>query len=62
MTATGPGNTENLVQSLGGISTMYGLSRGELEKLVAQVVREEGFVNLLRDLDSLWAVKGYLAR
>ncbi|KAG6369534.1 hypothetical protein JVT61DRAFT_14283 [Boletus reticuloceps] len=36
------------------------LSRAELGTLVGQVIREEGFLQLLENLDSLWREKGFL--
>lgn len=45
-----------------GTPSLYGLSQPDLEHLISQVVREEGFVRLLDGLDALWRTKGFLAR
>ncbi|KAI0355726.1 hypothetical protein OH77DRAFT_1589713 [Trametes cingulata] len=37
---------------------VYGLSKDALESLVAEVIREEGFADLMRALDGMWKVKG----
>ncbi|KAF9220303.1 hypothetical protein BS17DRAFT_882493 [Gyrodon lividus] len=59
-------NTEidgsQLLASLSDPLSLYDLSRTDLESLVGQVVREEGFAQLLDSLDSLWRIKGFLAR
>jgi len=34
--------------SLNDVSSLYSLSRADLERLVSQVVREEGFARLVR--------------
>lgn len=52
----------DLFPSLGTRPSLYGLSQPDLEHLVSQVVREEGFVRLLDGLDALWRTKGFLAR
>ncbi|KAL4078394.1 hypothetical protein V8B97DRAFT_1865892 [Scleroderma yunnanense] len=51
-----------LLASLHDVSSLYSLARPDLECLVSQVVREEGFVHLLDSLDSLWRGKGFLPR
>ncbi|KIJ15017.1 hypothetical protein PAXINDRAFT_99798 [Paxillus involutus ATCC 200175] len=51
-----------LLASLSELPSLYNLSRTDLESLVSQVVREDGFANLLDSLDSLWRIKGFLAR
>ncbi|KAG6850952.1 hypothetical protein H0H93_005821 [Arthromyces matolae] len=43
--------------SLRESTDMYHLSRAQLEQLVGEVVREEGFAKLMEDLNSMWAVK-----
>ncbi|KAI6106356.1 hypothetical protein EDD16DRAFT_1745865 [Pisolithus croceorrhizus] len=43
-------------------SVPYNLSQPDLERLISQVVREEGFARLLDGLDALWRAKGFLAR
>lgn len=52
----------DLFPSLGTHPSLYGLSQPDLEHLISQVVREEGFVRLLDGLDALWRTKGFLAR
>ncbi|PSS38035.1 hypothetical protein PHLCEN_2v120 [Hermanssonia centrifuga] len=48
------------IESLRESTALYDLPSADLEKLVAQVVREEGFVTLLKSLDSMWKVKTLL--
>lgn len=49
-----PGGPEHgLLESLRETSTLYNLSRTDLETLVSRVVREEGFVELVRTLFSI---------
>ncbi|OCH91449.1 hypothetical protein OBBRIDRAFT_886969 [Obba rivulosa] len=52
----------DFMQTLSETTSVYSLARADLEKLVAEVIREEGFAKLLSDLDSLWTTKGYLGR
>lgn len=52
----------DLLSSLGTHLSLYSLSQTDLEHLISQVVREEGFVRLLDGLDALWRTKGFLAR
>ncbi|KZT29026.1 hypothetical protein NEOLEDRAFT_692378 [Neolentinus lepideus HHB14362 ss-1] len=49
-----------LVTSLREIAELYKLPRAELQELVGQVIREEGFLQLLENLDHMWREKGYL--
>ncbi|KAF8836223.1 hypothetical protein BDN67DRAFT_937063 [Paxillus ammoniavirescens] len=51
-----------LLASLSELPSPYDLSRTDLESLVSRVVREDGFAILLDSLDSLWRIKGFLAR
>ncbi|KAG0698138.1 hypothetical protein DFH29DRAFT_1019719 [Suillus ampliporus] len=51
-----------LVASLHDSPALYNLSHAELESVVAQVIREEGFAQLLGSLDTLWRVKGFLGQ
>jgi len=51
-----------LLASLSKHPSLYELSRTDLETLVSQVIREEGFLHLLESLDSLWRIKGFLGR
>ncbi|KAF9648566.1 hypothetical protein BDM02DRAFT_3187004 [Thelephora ganbajun] len=39
---------------------LYDLSKPQLEAVVAQVIREEGFAKLLETLDSMWKLKGFI--
>ncbi|CCM01920.1 uncharacterized protein FIBRA_03992 [Fibroporia radiculosa] len=52
--------TESFLTSLSDSVYPYNLSRADLESLVARIVREDGFVKLLEDLDSMWKIKGFL--
>ncbi|KAG1731505.1 uncharacterized protein EDB91DRAFT_721870 [Suillus paluster] len=51
-----------LVASLHDSPALYNLSHAELESVVARVIREEGFAQLLASLDTLWRVKGFLGQ
>ncbi|KAG2055232.1 hypothetical protein BDR06DRAFT_1020454 [Suillus hirtellus] len=51
-----------LVASLHDNPALHKLSHAELETIVAQVIREEGFVQLLASLDTMWRVKGLLGQ
>ncbi|KAI0051844.1 hypothetical protein FA95DRAFT_1602336 [Auriscalpium vulgare] len=53
---------QNFIDSLQDSPGLNDLSRTELEGLVGQVIRDPGFVKLLEKLDSMWAVKGFLAQ
>ncbi|KAG1903295.1 uncharacterized protein F5891DRAFT_1018602 [Suillus fuscotomentosus] len=46
-----------LVASLHDTPALHKLSHTELESIVAQVIREEGFAQLLASLDTMWRVK-----
>ncbi|KAI0762122.1 hypothetical protein BD413DRAFT_484914 [Trametes elegans] len=48
----------NLTASLRDSADLYDLPQDELETLVAGIVREEGFAELMRSLDKMWRVKG----
>lgn len=50
------------VASLHDTPALHKLSHAELESIVAQVVREEGFAQLLASLDTMWRVKGFLGQ
>ncbi|KAJ8090357.1 hypothetical protein PM082_018953 [Marasmius tenuissimus] len=52
--------TDPLLASLREGTRLYELPSARLESLVAEVVREEGFVNLMENLSTMWRVKGYL--
>ncbi|KII92758.1 hypothetical protein PLICRDRAFT_102889 [Plicaturopsis crispa FD-325 SS-3] len=43
-------------------TSLYDLSSADLEALVSNVIREEGFVDLLQKLDSMWKVRAFLRR
>ncbi|KAG2342473.1 hypothetical protein BDR05DRAFT_983245 [Suillus weaverae] len=51
-----------LVASLHDTPALHKLSHAELEPIVAQVIREEGFSQLLASLDTMWRVKGFLGQ
>lgn len=51
-----------LVASLHDNPALHKLSHAELESIVAQVIREEGFAQLLASLDTMWRVKGLLGQ
>ncbi|KAG2037414.1 hypothetical protein BDR03DRAFT_992559 [Suillus americanus] len=51
-----------LVASLHDTPALHKLSHAELESIVAQVIREEGFAQLLASLDTMWRVKGFLGQ
>ncbi|KAH9951531.1 hypothetical protein B0H21DRAFT_684747 [Amylocystis lapponica] len=53
---------QGFLASLEEAPSLYGLPRGDLERLVTKIVREEGFAKLLEDLDSMWNIKGFLGR
>lgn len=50
------------VASLHDTPALHELSHTELESIVAQVIREEGFSQLLASLDTMWRVKGFLSQ
>ncbi|KAJ8595673.1 hypothetical protein M405DRAFT_782789 [Rhizopogon salebrosus TDB-379] len=54
--------TAQLLSSLRATPALYNLSHAELESVVAQVIREEGFAQLLASLDTLWRAKGFLGQ
>ncbi|OAX37402.1 hypothetical protein K503DRAFT_237550 [Rhizopogon vinicolor AM-OR11-026] len=56
------GSRTQLLSSLRDTPALYNLSHAELESMVAEVIREEGFVQLLASLDTLWRVKGFLGQ
>ncbi|KAF9265015.1 hypothetical protein L218DRAFT_1076019 [Marasmius fiardii PR-910] len=62
--ASGPSTTspltDPLLASLRETTRLYDLAPNQLEALVAEVIREDGFVPLMERLDSMWRVKGYL--
>ncbi|KAL1941978.1 hypothetical protein VTO73DRAFT_6508 [Trametes versicolor] len=53
-----PASAVDVTASLRDSAGLYALSKEELEKLVAEVIREEGFVDLMKALDGMWRVKG----
>ncbi|OSD07122.1 hypothetical protein PYCCODRAFT_1422572 [Trametes coccinea BRFM310] len=48
----------SIMETLGDSAGLYDLSKDELEKVIAEVIREEGFAELLKALDGMWRVKG----
>ncbi|KAG2361416.1 hypothetical protein BDR07DRAFT_1287214 [Suillus spraguei] len=50
------------VASLHDTPALHKLSHAQLESIVAQVIREEGFSQLLASLDTMWRVKGFLGQ
>ncbi|EIW63622.1 uncharacterized protein TRAVEDRAFT_43905 [Trametes versicolor FP-101664 SS1] len=48
----------DIMASLRDSAGLYALPKEELEKLVAEVIREEGFADLMKALDGMWRVKG----
>jgi len=56
------GAAQGLMACLEHTTSIYNLSRTDLETLIAKVIREEGFAKLLEDVDSMWKIKGFLGR
>ncbi|TBU28544.1 hypothetical protein BD311DRAFT_694895 [Dichomitus squalens] len=56
--SSGPELKSDISATLRDSHGLYALSAGELEKLVAEVIREEGFAELMRNLDGMWKIKG----
>ncbi|GJE92082.1 hypothetical protein PsYK624_082350 [Phanerochaete sordida] len=54
--------TPFVLPPLPGSLALYDIPKADLEAVIAEVVREEGFVKLLESLDSLWRVKAFLGR
>ncbi|KAJ3933581.1 MAG: hypothetical protein NXY57DRAFT_891839 [Lentinula lateritia] len=52
--------TDPFVFALREATSLYDMPRHSLEKLVGDVVREDGFVHLMESLSSMWKVKGYI--
>ncbi|KAG2354359.1 hypothetical protein BDR07DRAFT_1426629 [Suillus spraguei] len=50
------------VVSLHDTLALHKLSHAQLESIIAQVIREEGFSQLLASLDTMWRVKGFLGQ
>ncbi|TCD65020.1 hypothetical protein EIP91_003341 [Steccherinum ochraceum] len=50
----------SLISALRQTPSLYDLPKAELEYLIADVIREDGFVKLMETLDSMWRVKGLL--
>ncbi|KAG7446330.1 uncharacterized protein BT62DRAFT_931784, partial [Guyanagaster necrorhizus] len=49
-----------VISSLRETTELYNLSRSDLERLVGDIVREDGFSHLLTTLSTMWKVKSYL--
>ncbi|KAH8107798.1 hypothetical protein BXZ70DRAFT_912663 [Cristinia sonorae] len=60
LTSNSANGPNALLAALRETPALYDLPRDELEYLVAQVIREDGFVKLLETLDSMWKMKGLL--
>ncbi|KAI0341868.1 hypothetical protein BDW22DRAFT_1429388 [Trametopsis cervina] len=58
--SAGPEPAKDIIAALQEETALYKLPRKELEFLVASIVREEGFAQLLESLDSLWKVKAFV--
>ncbi|KZT10671.1 uncharacterized protein LAESUDRAFT_692923 [Laetiporus sulphureus 93-53] len=56
------GLSQDLVTALQETAPLYDLPRADLEALVARVVCEDGFAQLLENIDCMWRVKGFLGR
>ncbi|KAI3621026.1 proteophosphoglycan 5 [Moniliophthora roreri] len=53
-------STDLILASLREQTKLYDLPPSKLEAIVAQVIREEGFVQLMESLSTMWRIKGYL--
>ncbi|EPQ57191.1 hypothetical protein GLOTRDRAFT_127561 [Gloeophyllum trabeum ATCC 11539] len=53
---------DRLMASLRELPELYSLSSADLHALVGQVIREEGFLQLLESLDRMWREKGFLSQ
>ncbi|KAI0695480.1 hypothetical protein BC835DRAFT_1414870 [Cytidiella melzeri] len=58
--AVPPIGSRDLTASLREEPTLYTLPRDELESLVASIIREDGFMDFLKTVDSLWRVKAFV--
>ncbi|KAM5533911.1 hypothetical protein V8D89_012451 [Ganoderma adspersum] len=56
--AAHPDLRSDIAATLQDSDGLYALSKEELETLVAEVIREEGFAELMRSLDGMWKIKG----
>ncbi|KAF9807576.1 hypothetical protein IEO21_08159 [Rhodonia placenta] len=52
--------SQRILACLEETPSLYDLSRGDLEEVVTKVIREEGFLKLLEQLDSMWKIKSVL--
>ncbi|KAL4254246.1 hypothetical protein ABKN59_002877 [Abortiporus biennis] len=52
----------NIMEELNETASLYHLPKAELETLVARIIREDGFLQLLENLDTMWRIKGVLGR
>ncbi|RDX41785.1 hypothetical protein OH76DRAFT_179808 [Lentinus brumalis] len=50
--------TSGIEATLRDAAGLYELSKDQLESLVAEVIRDEGFAELMRSLDGMWKIKG----
>ncbi|KAK7047606.1 hypothetical protein VNI00_006374 [Paramarasmius palmivorus] len=55
-------STDPILASLRDATKLYDLPPSKLEAVVAQVIREEGFVQLMENLSKMWRIKGYLGQ
>ncbi|KAI0665919.1 hypothetical protein C8Q78DRAFT_1083488 [Trametes maxima] len=53
-------SAKDITASLRGGEGLHDLSKAELEKLVSEVIREDGFADLMKALDGMWRVKGLM--
>ncbi|KAK7472646.1 hypothetical protein VKT23_000759 [Stygiomarasmius scandens] len=51
--------SDPLFSALRDATSLYNLSHESLEKLVGDVVREDGFIGLMEHLSTMWKIKGY---
>ncbi|KAJ3762364.1 hypothetical protein EV360DRAFT_35811 [Lentinula raphanica] len=52
--------TDQFVIALQEATSLYDMPHHALEKLVGDVVREDGFVSLMESLSSMWKIRGYV--
>ncbi|KAG7087332.1 hypothetical protein E1B28_013307 [Marasmius oreades] len=57
-----PPSMEPLLASLREGTRLYDLPPHKLEALVAEVIREDGFVGLMENISTMWRLKGYLGQ
>ncbi|KAI0645950.1 hypothetical protein C8Q79DRAFT_1001419 [Trametes meyenii] len=57
---SGADSARDITAALRGSEGLYDLSKADLERLVSEVIREEGFADLMKALDGMWRVKGLM--